>query len=125
MSIGNKSPELKAERGYTNPKSFVRPDGSECLFGEDWIIRKGALLIRAQGQCEYEWCPGGPSDAPMNRCTEDSGDPCHDPMPRHPKRDDRLSNLKFYCRRHHILTEPQREKRWLCFGEGRGESADL
>lgn len=115
MSISNKSPELKTERGYTNPKSFVRPDGTEVLKGEDWAKRKDELWARAEGRCEH--FIGGRS---IDRCQEDSGDPCHDPMPRHPKRDDRLSNLKFYCRRHHELTEPQREKRRPRFGEGRG-----
>jgi hypothetical protein len=110
VSIANKSPELKAERGYTCPKSFVRPDGSEVLFEEDWEVRKGELWERAKGQCEY-WTTVEPYY--LFRCDETSGDPCHDPIPRHPRRDDRLSNLKFYCRHHHNLTEPQREKRKL------------
>jgi len=42
----NKDAELKEQRGYTNPKSFVRNDGSEVLKGEDWKRRKMELRIR-------------------------------------------------------------------------------
>jgi hypothetical protein len=120
VSIANKSPELKAARGYTCPKSFVRPDGSEVLFEEDWEVRKGELWERAKGQCEW-YLFGEDANLPetnepgyflIPRCQETSGDPCHI-VPRHPRRDDRLSNLKFYCRHHHNFTEPQREKRKL------------
>ena len=105
MSIGNKSPELKAQRGYKHPKSFVRPDGTEVLKGEDWKRRKHELWLRCGGQCEYELRPG-------IRCQNDCDDPCHI-EPRHPKRNDELSNLKGGCRDCHEKHDKAVAKRQL------------
>ena len=43
-----KSPELKAERGYSDPKSVVWADGREWLRGQDWLERKRELLKRSK-----------------------------------------------------------------------------
>lgn len=93
----DKSPELKAQRGYTHPDSFVRLDGSEVLHGNDWKKRKIELWERCGGRCEYRYING-------QQCRGDCTDPHHD-KPRWPKRDDRLSNLIGYCRPHHILVD--------------------
>ncbi|HET7210032.1 MAG TPA: hypothetical protein VFI95_25895 [Terriglobales bacterium] len=111
----NKDPELKRQRGYTDPKSFVRLDGSEVLHKADWKRRKEELWERAGGRCEYEqpwkvWPWGGPA---MERCTAEGWIPAHI-EPRHPRRDDRMSNLKLYCFTHDRLTEKKawRKPRW-------------
>jgi hypothetical protein len=107
MGIMNKSPELKAQRGYTEAGSFVRPDGSEVLKGKDWQRRKVQLRHRSGGQCEYELRPG-------IRCQDDAADPCH-VIPRHPTRDDRLTNLKHGCRachERHDLAVAKRQLKW-------------
>lgn len=106
--------ELKRKRGYTDPKTIVRVDGSEVLHGKDWATRKDELWNKAGGRCEYNIPDMWPNEGfSPQRCSETSGDPCHI-VPRHPRRDDRLENLKFYCRRHHELTEKQswRRVRW-------------
>lgn len=108
-----KDKALKAERGY-HGKSYVREDGSEVLLDKrDWDLRKRELWKRADGRCEYineiEGCQ-------RRRCLHEGVIPAHI-IPRHPVRDDRLSNLKLYCFRHDRLTEKQswRRPRW---GEG-------
>lgn len=100
----------KQRRGYTDPRSFVRRDGSEVLHGVDWIRRKQELGERSGGRCEQEVCPAGPSDAPMERCKSQADDP-HHKVPRSKKRDDRLSNLEHLCRWHHDLLD-RRKPRW-------------
>ena len=49
----------------------------------------------------------------MKRCTAEGVIPAHI-EPRHPKRDDRLGNLKCYCFEHDRITEKQnwRRVRW-------------
>lgn len=97
----NRDAAEKQRRGYTDPKSFVRNDGSERLYGLDWIRRRRELYRRAQGQCEY---------VNISRCTMDAADP-HHIKPRSKGRDDRLSNLQALCRYHHDLLD-RRKPRW-------------
>lgn len=100
---------LKAERGYVDPKSYVRTDGSEVLYGRDWTQRKKELWKRCQGRCE--WIVDG---HPLpERCRNEANDP-HHRIPRSKRRDDRLLNLAALCRMHHNLLDPRRS-RW---GEG-------
>ncbi len=101
-----KDPELKRKLGYTDPKSFVREDGSEVLHGEDWKRRKRELWNRCGGQCEFHYPQNGA------RCRENCQDPAH-VIPRHPRRDDRMENLKGMCRAHYELTDLQTPKRRL------------
>lgn len=96
-----KNPQLKAERGYTDKKSFVRNDGSERLYGLDWIRRRRELYKRAQGQCEYV------NMEIVSRCKMDAADP-HHIKPRSKGRDDRLSNLQALCRYHHGLLDERK-----------------
>jgi hypothetical protein len=99
--------EAKRLLGYTDAKSLVRFDGSECLHGKDWLKRKKELWERANGRCEHR--AFGQLAA---RCPNDGHDP-HHVKPRHPKRDDRLKNLQLLCRFHHRLLD----KRKTRFGE--------
>jgi hypothetical protein len=93
-------------RNFKNPKSYVAPDGREVLRGEDWKDRKLELWERCSGRCEFHYMDG-------NRCSQEGQIPAH-VIPRHPKRDDRLSNLMCYCIPHDRLTEKQswRRTRW-------------
>lgn len=95
----------KQKRGYTNPRSIVRHDGSEILFKEDWRARVQELRVRSGGVCE-EIVPFTSG----NRCWKAAADP-HHKMKRSVRRDDRLSNLKDLCREHHDLLDP-RKPRW-------------
>jgi hypothetical protein len=96
--------QLKAERGY-HGKSYVRPDGSEVLLDKrDWDLRKRELWKRAGGRCEYSFSI--PDALGKTRCVADGVIPAH-VIPRYPVRDDRLSNLKLYCKYHDQLTEKQ------------------
>lgn len=102
--------QATAAKHFKDPGSFVFKDGREWLEGEDWDNRRFELLQRARGQCEYTWCPAGPSDAPMNRCFKDAQDPHHKIL-RSIARDDRMSNLLAVCRPHHDkLTAEQRKQ---------------
>lgn len=103
-----KDPQLKAERGYTDPRSYVRNDGSEVLYGSDWKQRKQELEERSGGRCEYI--------VDLHRCVLDGAIPAHI-IPRYPKRDDQLSNIKLYCFEHDRQTEQQAWRKTR-FGEG-------
>lgn len=100
--MSDRCDDLKAIRGYTDPKSFVRRDGSESLAGKDWTRRKEELGERAGGRCEFV-CGG-------IRCEQPGDDPDH-VICRSVKRDDCLYNLRLLCREHHILIDP-RVPRW-------------
>ena len=84
-----KNAQLKAERSYTDPDSFVRDNGSEVLKGDDWRERKLELHRRSQGRCERFTVLHKAHDA---FCYGEGGEP-HHIVPRWPTRDDRLSNL--------------------------------
>ncbi len=113
-----RDPELKKQRGYTHPKSYVRADGSEVLHGKDWTKRKKELWVRCGGRCEQivvngvsirylsdrNWIPQ------KERCRSEAHDP-HHIIPRSKRRDDRLSNLMALCRLHHELLD-KRKVRW-------------
>lgn len=85
----NKDANLKKSRGYTDPKSFVRLDGSEVLHNEDWVKRKLELHERSGGFCERVKILGEPH---VRMCSMHGEEP-HHIKPRWPKRDDRLENL--------------------------------
>lgn len=107
--VSDRDEAAKKRLGYVRPDSFVRRDGSEVLKGIDWTIRKQELRARSDGQCEYHdiW----------SRCCKAATITAH-VNPRHPKRDDRMSNLKHYCYEHDRLTEKQSWRRTR-FGEAR------
>jgi hypothetical protein len=97
--MGDKDKQLKQERGY-HGKSYVRNDGSEVLLDKlDWDVRKHELWKRAGERCEYNLKirdSRGFFEAEV-RCAREGIFPCHI-EPRHPRRDDRLSNLKLGCK---------------------------
>lgn len=83
-------------------------DGREVMGKLDWKIRKQELAKRSGGICEFVNEDGF-------RCIEAATIPSHI-IPRHPVRDDRLSNLKHQCFEHDRLTEKQSWRRTR-FGE--------
>lgn len=101
----DRSEELKKARGYTDPKSFVRIDGSEVLHNQDWRNRKMELAERSGGICEYVEGPD-PFNPLTWRCARSATIPAHI-EPRYPRRDDRMNNLRHYCYEHDRLTEKQ------------------
>ena len=110
-----KDPVAKEMHGYTDPESFVRNDGSEVLFGDDWRRRRKELWERSGGQCEYMT---GDGNGELSRCQKMAEDP-HHIKPRSQGKDDRLSNLMALCRGHHYLIDRRkvswkpREGDWL------------
>lgn len=100
-----KSKQLKAERGYSDPKTFVRDDGSEVLHGEDWKQRKEELWHRSEYRCEVR--------SPL-RCQKEAVHP-HHLEKRSVYRDDRMENLLAVCAFHHEKFHPEKQPRW---GEG-------
>jgi len=98
---------LKAARGYSDPSSFVRRDGSEVLKGADWLKRRLELIDRSCGRCEREKILGRPHAAV---CSGYGRDPHH--IRRRSKgRDDRLSNLAYLSGWCHDA-EDERKPRW-------------
>jgi len=106
----NKNPDLKRERGYTDPKSYVRNDGSEVLHGKDWAWRKSELWERGTGKCEFHLMGIIKSSGVV--CNNRMDDP-HHVKPRSRGRDDRLSNLVGLCRKHHAMLDNRKTR----FGE--------
>jgi hypothetical protein len=106
----------KKNRGYTDPRSKVRPGGSEVLYGRDWTKRKQELWGRAGGICErilemgQIWNDNGISKESVwyERCRSEGHDP-HHIVKRSKKRDDRLENLQLLCRLHHDLLHGSKE----------------
>lgn len=104
--LANRDKQLKKERGYRG-KSYVRPDGSECLLDKiDWDVRKRELWDRAGGKCEFVHITNVGGNLIKQRCTSDGWIPAHI-EPRYPIRDDRLSNLRLLCGEHDRQTEKQ------------------
>ncbi len=107
MPITSRDPDKKRRRGYTDPKSFVRVDGSEVLFGKDWTRRKAELAKRSRGICERWSILHAPHDA---FCRGQGGEP-HHIKKRWPVRDDRLGNLADLSHACHS-GEDRRKVRW-------------
>ena len=105
--MSHKDPQLKAERGYTDKRSYVRVDGSEVLYGKDWTQRKREVWERGGGRCERMV---GWDYRCRVRCRSEMHEP-HHINPRWPKRDDRAFNLIGLCRLHHSLLD-RRKPRW-------------
>jgi len=93
--VSDRDEEAKRRLGYTNPRSFVRRDGSEVLFGEDWQVRRREAFERSGHWCQWPAC-GLWAD-----------DPDHI-VKRSKYRDDRLTNLRALCRYHHRLVDGRR-----------------
>jgi len=87
--------ETKKKRGYVERGSIVRYDGSEKLVGKDWRNRKGELLQRSGGRCEWV-------NSDNQRCRSFARDP-HHIKARSKGRDDRMENLLDVCPLHHDL----------------------
>jgi len=97
---------LKAQRGYTDPSTYVRRDGSEKLVGEDWRRRVEELRERSGGRCEKRFfLPDSPRV--LLRCSREARDP-HHRVKRSTRRDDRLSNLEALCAAHHDELDPRK-----------------
>lgn len=105
MLAMKRDPDKTTAAGFENKKSFVRSDGSEVLYGNDWTLRKAQLWRRCGGRCEQRGFLNGPW-----RCAEQADDP-HHIVRRSVKRDDRLQGLLALCRFHHGLLDP-RKLRW-------------
>jgi hypothetical protein len=88
---------------FEDDRSYIAKDGRHVLRGYDWDERKRELLKRSGGRCEFLNCQG-------YRCSAEGAIPAHI-IPRHPLRDDRLSNLKHYCIPHDKQMEKQAWRR--------------
>jgi hypothetical protein len=99
--------QLKAERGYANPRSIVYEDGREKLAGSDWANRKYALLIRSKGKCERTAILGKPH---AEKCSGAAEEP-HHIISRWKCRDDRIQNLAALSHACH-LAEDKRQPKW-------------
>lgn len=106
----NRDPELKRQRGYTDPKSYVRNDGSERLAGQDWLERKVELFLRCNGRCEWMPVDAAGSEVGVFRCAAEATD-AHHIVPRSKGRNDQINNLLALCRYHHDLLD-KRKPRW-------------
>jgi len=109
MPITSRDPDKKRRRGYTDPKSFVRVDGSEVLFRKDWTRRKNELLVRSGGRCEQIVQVNHADGGGWERCRSQAADP-HHKVKRSKRRDDRLENLEALCRFHHDRKDGRKVK---------------
>ncbi len=95
--------------GFTNKRSYCRPDGRQVLKGKDWTKRKEELWARCQGRCEQK--VGIES---WQRCRSTAAHPHHKIHKGNGgiNHDDRLSNLVALCQLHHELQHPEKQVRW-------------
>lgn len=102
-------------RNFEDPRSYVRRDESEVLYGKDWKKRVAELRERCQGRCEFIRPAVIDSREaeliPAQRCFNEAADPDH-VTKRSQRRDDRLSNLQGLCRFHHNLKHPEKHPQW-------------
>ena len=96
----------KQRRGYTNPRSYVRLDGSEVLHGEDWRARVEELRNLANYKCQRY--------AKLGR---EHGDGCtgwgiepHHIIRRSVRRNDQMSNLALLSHSCHLAEDPRKVK---------------
>lgn len=101
--------ELRAQRGYVEPGSIVRRDGSEKLVGLDWLLRKQVLDVRSMGGCERVSILGKPH---AQGCDYKGTEP-HHIVKRSIRRDDRLENLANLSHACHLAEDPRKTR----FGE--------
>lgn len=107
--------QATAAAGFIDKRSYIAKDGRHVLLGKrDWDARKAELEERSGGRCEFFYFVSG-----GERCSKLATIPAHI-IPRHPLRDDRLSNLMHYCWEHDRMTEKQGWRRTR-FGEKAGE----
>lgn len=97
----------KKARGYTHPRSVVRHDGSEILYGADWRARKMEVRERDTGLCERVTMLGRSHDAFCRNVMDD----VHHIVKRSKFRDDRMSNLAALSKECHEA-EDARQVRW-------------
>jgi hypothetical protein len=103
VPLAERDDKEKHARGYVHPRTAVRKDGSEVLFGVDWIKRKQELWLRSDGMCENPMENGRP-------CCSLARDPHHVER-RSQFRDDRLENLLAVCGPCHDILDG-RDARW-------------
>lgn len=95
--------QLTTAAGFADPRSYVAPDGSQILYGDDWLARKKELWERCGGFCEWR-------NEDNQRCSVMAADP-HHVIRRSVKRIDNLWNLLALCRFHHDQMD-SRKPRW-------------
>jgi hypothetical protein len=95
---------------FEDERSYVAKDGRHVLRGYDWDERKRELFKRSGGRCEFTYNTGAEFPDEEPRCSAEGAIPAHI-IPRHPLRDDRLSNLKHYCVAHDKQMEKQAWRR--------------
>lgn len=90
-------------RKFKSKYSFLRFDGSEVLYEEDWDDRKNELWERSGYRCE--------AIGSYARCQKEAVHP-HHIVKRSVLRDDRLKNLLAVCERCHRKFHPEKQLRW-------------
>jgi hypothetical protein len=110
MSLEFKDPQMKAERGYSNPNSKVFESGREVLKGRDWTNRVKELRERSGGRCEHtnrgSW---GWQGGELARCQNMAEHP-HRITLRSKLRDDRLKELLHVCAWCHARLDAQQRE---------------
>jgi 5-methylcytosine-specific restriction endonuclease McrA len=86
-----------AEAHFSDPKSYITPDGREILFKADWHRRLEELQERSKGKCEECSRPAAHAHHVLKRSIE---------------RDDRLLNLQALCHTCHAKKHPEKQVRW-------------
>lgn len=104
--VSDRDEVAKKRLGYTNPKSFVRRDGSEVLHEEDWRARVLQVAMRSLGACERLGILGRQHEP---GCDGRGGQP-HHIKKRWPRRDDRMSNLADLSDACHKAEDPRKTR---------------
>jgi hypothetical protein len=107
LRVSDRDEAEKVRRGYTNPGSYVRRDGSEVLKGNDWKQRVWQLKTRSGGNCERFSILG---KGHVSECSMTGIHP-HHIIKRSTRRDDRLSNLAWLSGVCHAAEDP-RQPQW-------------
>jgi hypothetical protein len=99
---------------FSDPRSYVRRDGSEVLYEADWKARVKELSGRAEERCEHIFLVDGCE----YRCSGEAAHP-HHRVKRSRFRDDRISNLIALCVPCHRREHPEKQPQWTHRGVAR------
>jgi hypothetical protein len=110
---GHKDPVATAAAKFTDPRSYVRLDGKQFLFGGDIERLRLQVFMRDGYRCTGENLEGDEMGERCNRLIDWFDGHMHHIQSRGKRGDDSLSNCVTVCDRCHKRLHPRPRLRWM------------